>query len=61
MLQSMRDDFPASMEGDILDGRVRDGKPESARFPGLVTLVILLFVGIVGLGLVMKWLVYGFP
>ncbi len=61
MTQSMRTDFPAPLERQIVDGGVREGRPETTQFPGMVSLVFLLVLGLAALGIALKWLVFGFP
>lgn len=57
--RSLRDDFPPELEREIVDGGVREGRPESTGFPGMVGLVFLLILGLAALGFLMMWLVFG--
>jgi hypothetical protein len=61
LTQSMRDDFPVSMEREIVDGGVREGRMESPLFPGLVWLAGLMVVGLAALLIVLWLMVPGFP
>jgi hypothetical protein len=49
------------MERSVIDGGVRDGRPESAHASGLITLAVILIPVVLVLGLAFKWIVYGFP
>jgi len=49
------------MERNIVDGGVREGRAESAHFPGMIGLSFLLLLGVLAVCLVLKWLVFGFP
>lgn len=42
MTKSLRTDYPASMEREIIDGGVAEGRPETSQFPGLYWLVVIL-------------------
>ncbi len=55
MVRSLRDDFPAPMEREIIDGGVREGRPETTRFPGLVWLVVMLLGGLIALLVFLWW------
>ncbi len=48
MTQSLRTDFSASMEREIIDGGVAEGRIETQQFPNLLWLVLLLAIAGVG-------------
>ncbi len=61
MTQSMRTDFPAEIERSVVDGGVREGRPEERVASGFPTVAFLLIVLLVILALSFKWSMYGFP
>jgi hypothetical protein len=61
LTQSQRADFPESLERSVVDGGVREGRPETRYWPGFAYLVIGFIVLLLGVGLVIKWAYFGFP
>ena len=62
VVQSVRTDVPAELERVLVDGGVREGKPENPLVPGIagaVGLLILVIVGMALIGLVVRFLLTG--
>ena len=55
MTQSQRTDFPAELERQVVDGGVREGRPETAHGIGLVWLFVLLVIFLLVVGVVVNW------
>ena len=59
VVQSVRTDVPAELERALVDGGVREGKPENPLVPGIagaIGLLILVIVGLALIGLVVRFL-----
>ena len=52
VVQSVRTDIPSDLERAMVDGGVREGRPENPHAPGMATAFLLLILVIVGLALV---------
>lgn len=65
VMQSVRTDIPAELERMVVDGGVREGKPENPHTPNFnagMLLVILVIVGLALIGLAVRYLTTGrFP
>ncbi len=61
MMQSMRTDFSADMERQVIDGGVAEGRPESPLFPGMVWLALLIMGGLAALLVYFLWATPWFP
>jgi hypothetical protein len=63
--QSVRTDIPPDLERIVVDGGVREGKPENPYTPNLAAaagLAILLILGLAAMGMVVRYLTTGqFP
>ncbi len=55
MTQSQRGDFPRELEGQVVDGGVREGRPESAHVNDLVWLFVLVVAVLVIVGVAVNW------
>ena len=55
MTQSQRKEFPAGMEREVVDGGVREGRPETAHLIGLPWLLFFVIVLLAVLGLALNW------
>lgn len=61
MVQSLRTDFPAGVERQVIDGGVAEGRPESPFLPGLMWLALLMIVGLAALLAYFLWAAPWFP
>ena len=60
LTQSQRTGFPAELERQVVDGGVREGRPETGHAIGLVWLFVFLVVFLVAVGLFLNWRIF-FP
>lgn len=61
VIQSVRTDMPPDLERGIVDGGVREGRPENPSAPGMATAILLIIIALVAVALFLRWRVYGFP
>lgn len=55
MTQSQRADFPPEVERHVIDGGVREGRPETEHAIGLLWLLALLVAFLLIVGLAVNW------
>lgn len=55
MARSQRRDFPYELEREVVDGGVREGRPESRYSIGLLWLLALVLAFMLVVGLVLNW------
>jgi hypothetical protein len=60
LTQSQRTGFPAELERQVVDGGVREGRPETGHPIGLVWVFVFLIVFLVAVGLALNWRIF-FP
>jgi hypothetical protein len=55
LTQSQRTDFPAELERQVIDGGVREGRPETGDPTGLLWLLAIVIAFLVIVGLAVNW------
>ncbi len=55
MMQSMRTDIPASLEAQVVDEGVAEGRPERGDVGGVVWLFVILFAILLVAGVIANW------
>jgi len=55
MSQSMRTDFPPELERQVVDGGVRDGRPEAGDSMGLLWVLAFILGLAIVVGLAVNW------
>ncbi len=55
MTQSLRTDFPAGLERQVIDGGVAEGRPEAGDVGGVMWLLIIIFVVLIVAGFIVNW------
>ncbi len=55
MTQSQRADFPPELERQVIDGGVREGRPETEHAIGLLWFLLLLMAFLLIVGLAVNW------
>lgn len=55
MMQSMRTDIPASLERQVVDGAVAEGRPERGDVGGMMWLFALIVAILLVAGVIVNW------
>lgn len=55
MTQSERGDFPPALERQIVDGGVKEGRPESTHINDLLWLFVLIVAILIIVGVAVNW------
>jgi len=61
LAQSTRTDFPTNLDREVVDGGLREGRPETPLGPGMLYVAILVMLLPLGVGLVLGIRMFAFP